>query len=83
MKRQDVSFINEIPSVKINLKTGEGMKKLWKQMIQQFHKVSYYKVNKAVGYLRYDTCRTLRWKMLKSISNNEKGICSCNFHTMP
>nr|XP_039249886.1 crossover junction endonuclease EME1-like isoform X2 [Styela clava] len=40
MKRNDVLFINEIPSVKINPKTGEGLKKVWKQMMQQFHNVT-------------------------------------------
>lgn len=40
MKRQDVQFINEIPSVKINVKTGEGKRQAWKQMIQQFHNVT-------------------------------------------
>lgn len=40
MKRQDVQFMNEIPSVKIDAKTGEGKRKAWKQMIQQFHNVT-------------------------------------------
>lgn len=40
LKRQDVQFMNEIPSVKINAKTGEGKRQAWKQMIQQFHNVT-------------------------------------------
>lgn len=40
MTRQEVQFINEIPSVKINAKTGEGKRQVWQQMIQQFHNVT-------------------------------------------
>nr|CAB3242475.1 crossover junction endonuclease EME1 [Phallusia mammillata] len=49
MKRQNVQFINEKSSVKIDTRTGEGSKKVWKQMLLQFHNLSPDMANAIVG----------------------------------
>uniref|UniRef100_H2ZQR2 ERCC4 domain-containing protein n=1 Tax=Ciona savignyi TaxID=51511 RepID=H2ZQR2_CIOSA len=40
MKRNNIQFVNEKASVKVDALTGQGSTKVWKQMLLQMHNLS-------------------------------------------